>query len=133
MNKIISCKKRLDNRTLLPLDSLVWPSWTTRRMHSVHFIPPYTCTNIYKFSFVSCTIVNWNALPQRAVHITGDTRFNIIVDCCPSRCMYIIVHLRGSIYNKSESNSLILAEHCCSQPAITWVLMNTPFSFPASK
>ena len=45
-------EKGLDNRSLPPLDSLVRTSRQTRHnMHSEHYVPPYTRTKIYKFSF----------------------------------------------------------------------------------
>ena len=69
IDRLCLFKKGLDNRSLLPLDSLVRPSRKTRQMHSAHYIPLYTRTNIYKFSFIPRSIVNWNALPQQAVVI----------------------------------------------------------------
>ena len=72
IDRLCLFKKGLDNATPLPLDSLVRPSRKTRHMHKEYFIPPYTRTNIFKFSFIPRTIINWNALPQQAV-ATADT------------------------------------------------------------
>lgn len=49
-------------------------------MNSEHYVPPYTRTNIYKFSFLPRAIVNWNSRPQRAVDIAGDSQFR---ECRP--------------------------------------------------
>ena len=46
--------------------NLLGPPENYRYMHREHIIPLYTRANIYEFSFIPRTIVNWNALPQPA-------------------------------------------------------------------
>ena len=71
-----SLAKRRQNSRLCALYKLTytaagdpWAQWltaghqTTRRSHAWKYIPIQTTNNIYKLSFLPCTIIVWNRLP----------------------------------------------------------------------
>ena len=65
--------KALNNLAALPFMELIKePSRYTRHMHSKHFITISTRTNVYKFSFLPRTIVNWNNLLQEIIECSNN-------------------------------------------------------------
>lgn len=60
--------KALNNVTALQFTDLIQePSRRTRSMHNKHLITISTRTNVYKFSFLPRTIVDWNTLPNNVI------------------------------------------------------------------
>ena len=65
--------KALNNFALLQFTEIVKkPSRTTRSMHSKHLITISTRTNVYKFSFLPRTIVDWNNLSKEVIEYSNN-------------------------------------------------------------
>ena len=75
VDRLCLLKKGLDNNAILPLDELSKPARKTRHVHNRYYTTIYARTNIFKFSFVSRTIRDWNNLPHNVVEIADDPKF----------------------------------------------------------
>ena len=67
IDRLCLFSKCLCTKVVIPDSLLIRPRRSLRHMHNSHFIQLYARTNIYKFSFIPRTIVNWNSLPQTYV------------------------------------------------------------------
>jgi len=79
INRLCLFSKCIFKKVVIPDSLLIRPRRLLRHMHSSNFIQLYARTNIYKFSFIPRTIIDWNSLSQNSVNIAlasgGDERF----------------------------------------------------------
>ena len=57
----------INKMAVLPLKDLQVPTRRLRNMHAMYFRPLFARTNIYKFSFLPRTIIDWNEIPQNII------------------------------------------------------------------
>ena len=66
-SKLILLFKGLKGRASIPCDDLKPPNRYSRNPHPMAFRVPYARTDIYKYSFFSEPIWDWNALPASII------------------------------------------------------------------
>ena len=64
---LIYFNQALYSLSALPIDNPTTPTHKTCHMHTKHLMVPFAHTNVFKFSFVSHSIVAWNSLPQSLI------------------------------------------------------------------
>ena len=72
-SKLILLLKDLKARVSMPCDDLQPPNRRSRNQHPMAFQVPYARTDIYKFTFFSDTIRDWNALPAYIISTAEST------------------------------------------------------------
>lgn len=71
MDRVILFNKGLNNLASLPfLELLKKPTRRSRHTHGEHYIPLSARTNLYKYSFLPKTLINWNNLPQSIIDLS---------------------------------------------------------------
>ena len=75
ISRLILFNKGINDLAVLPLHDLTEPSRRFRNMHSMYFRPIFARTNIYKYSFLPRTIIDWNQLPQDIINLNSSTSF----------------------------------------------------------
>ena len=66
-SKLILLFKGLKGKASIPCDDLQPPNRRSRNQHRMAFQVSYARTDIYKYSFFSDSIRNWNALPAAII------------------------------------------------------------------
>ena len=81
ISRLILFNKGINDLAVLPLRDLTEPSRRFRNMHSMYYRPIFARKNIYKYSFLPRTIIDWNQLPQDIINLNSSTSFkNHIID-----------------------------------------------------
>ena len=68
-NRLILLYKGLKGKARVPTDDLIPKTRRCRNQHSMAFQTPIANTDVYKGSFFSQTIRDWNALPDSLSHL----------------------------------------------------------------
>ena len=71
-NRLILLYKDLKGKASVPTDDLIPKPRRARNQHSMAFQTPIANTDVYKGSFFSQTIMDWNALPDSLISSAED-------------------------------------------------------------
>ena len=88
-NSLILMYKALAKATVIPSNDIHKPTRPTRQKHPHMFLQLHTRSDVYKYSFIPNTIVDWNALPnnifngceiapEQLEHFSNNIRKNIM-------------------------------------------------------